>query len=120
MTRSGSAFTRCRGGRISRIRRLAALLATACVLSAVAIASASADAAGDYAKECGSCHGADGKAETPVAKAMKVPALAGRSLAPAAIVDAVRTSPKHKKPSQALDDAALAAVAKYLESGLGS
>ena len=80
-------------------------------LSSAALA---ADGAELFAKNCASCHGADGKAETPAAKAMKVPAVTGTDAA--ATVTAVRESDKHKTASGKLSDEELQAVADYLNS----
>lgn len=47
------------------------------LVAATATAAAAADGAALYKQHCANCHGESGKADTPVAKAMKVPALAG-------------------------------------------
>jgi cytochrome c6 len=71
-----------------------------------------ADAAALYAKSCASCHGPDGKAATPAAAAMKVPAIAGHDAA--ASVSAVKGSDKHKAPAAKLSDEDLEAIAIYI------
>jgi mono/diheme cytochrome c family protein len=76
-------------------------------------AIAAPDGATLYKQKCAGCHGADGKAETPTAKAMKVPALAGKGLAEKDVVDKVRTNEKHKALSK-LSDEELAAIAGAL------
>jgi mono/diheme cytochrome c family protein len=81
------------------------------ILSSAALA---ADGAELFAKNCGSCHGADGKAETPAAKAMKVPAIAGHEAD--GTLSAVRENDKHKAVSGKLSDEELQAVADYLAS----
>jgi mono/diheme cytochrome c family protein len=59
------------------------------------------------------CHGADGKADTAAAKAMKVPPLAGKALAPADVTKQIRTNEKHKSLSK-LTDEELTAIAGAL------
>jgi mono/diheme cytochrome c family protein len=93
--------------------RIVSVLATIFLLS-FSSAALAADGAALFAKNCGSCHGADGKAETPAAKAMKVPAIAGHDAA--ATLTEVRGSDKHKAPSGKLSDEELQAVADYLNS----
>ena len=71
-----------------------------------------ADGAALYAKNCASCHGADGQADTPAAKAMKTPGVAGYEAA--ATVEFVKSSAKHKTPAGKLSDEELQAVATYV------
>ena len=87
------------------------LLVTALLGASVAFAD---DGAALYAKNCAKCHGADGKADTPTAKAMKVPALAGTSLTAAQVVEKLKASAKHKSAVSKLSDADLTAIANNL------
>jgi mono/diheme cytochrome c family protein len=73
-----------------------------------------ADGAALFKTNCAGCHGADGKAETPAAKAMKVPALAGRGLKAEDVVKHVRSSEKHKPVAGKLSDEELAAIGSAL------
>ena len=86
-------------------------LFVACILFATAPALA-ADGAALYAKNCASCHGPDAKAATPVAAAMKAPAIAGYDAAGAAA--SVKTNPKHKVPAGKLSDEDLQAIGAFL------
>jgi mono/diheme cytochrome c family protein len=72
-----------------------------------------ADGAELYKQKCAMCHGADGKADGPAAKAMKVPPLAGKTLAAADVIHQIRTNEKHKSLSQ-LSDEDLTAIAGAL------
>ena len=73
-----------------------------------------ADGAALYQANCASCHGADGNADGPVAKAMNVPPVAGTSLSPEAVVKSVKESDKHKAQSDKLSDEELSAIAGAL------
>src|SRR5262245_8025931 len=70
-----------------------------------------ADGAALYKANCASCHGADGKATTPAAKAMKVPPLAGTALTAEQIVAKVKSSDRHKNVAAKLSDDDLRAIA---------
>ncbi|HTO08806.1 MAG TPA: cytochrome c [Myxococcota bacterium] len=75
------------------------------------VSGAAVEGAALFTKNCAGCHGADGKADSAAAKAMKVPALAGTKLSADDIVKHVRTSPRHKTLSGKLSDEELAAIA---------
>ena len=78
-------------------------LTLAIVIAALAVIAPSlvraADGAGVYKAQCAKCHGEAGKADTPIAKALKVPLLAGdakiAAAAPAEVVKMVKENPKH-------------------------
>jgi mono/diheme cytochrome c family protein len=70
-----------------------------------------------FADQCASCHGPDGKAQTPAGKAMKVPAIAGTTLTPEQVVEKLKTIDKHKSVVGKLSDAELMAIAKAIPSG---
>src|SRR5262245_29783315 len=70
-----------------------------------------ADGAALYKEKCAGCHGVDGKATGAAARAMKVPALAGKDLPAEAAVTNVRTNEKHKSLSAKLSDEELSAIA---------
>src|SRR5215831_3480067 len=91
------------------MRILFALVAAAILLGGtLAVAQ---DGTALYQKNCASCHGADGMANTPAAKAMKVPALAPMHLSPDDIVAKLKASEKHKNVLKKLSDAELTAIA---------
>lgn len=88
---------------------------------AVAVGGISAFAADDgaalYSSNCASCHGANGAAETPVAKAMNVPGLVGTSMSADAIAKHVTESDKHKAQADKLTPKDLAAIGSFIERG---
>ena len=91
--------------------RILGALFVALVLFAPAQALA-ADGAALYASDCASCHGADGKADTPIAAAMKVPAIAGHDAD--SVAPYVKSSDNHKVAAGKLSAEELAAIGAYL------
>ena len=97
---------------LSRLTFLAALVALA-----TSAAAAEPDGAALYQTKCASCHGPDGRGETPVGKALKVSSLLdprwAADDAPAAIAKAVREGvPGMPAMASKLSPAEIEAVAK--------
>jgi len=94
------------------------LLAAAALLTAPT--SALADAAAIFQARCVTCHGADGKAQTPVGRVMKAADLtspAVQGLDAAAMAKVILENPKHHAFASTLsaeDAAALAILVKGL------
>jgi mono/diheme cytochrome c family protein len=97
--------------------RTVAVLLVGSFLCVAGPAFAEEDGAALYTKNCASCHGPDGKAETPAAKAMKVPPLSGLALTPDEVVAKIKASDKHKALAAKLSDAELKAIAGALPKG---
>lgn len=97
--------------------RFAACVALLALVSFSLALPAAADEAADlYKTDCAKCHGADGKADTPVARALKVPPLVGSkwlTASPDEFLAHVRTNPKHKMPMKKLNDDQLRALQVY-------
>jgi mono/diheme cytochrome c family protein len=96
------------------MRIITLIVAAALALGAVPVRAAeSGDAA--WKQHCAKCHGDTGAADTPVAKALKAPAIAGNAklagMGSDEIAKAVKASPKHA--GLKLSDDALQAAAGH-------
>jgi cytochrome c6 len=98
---------------LTTVSRLALVTLASTALFAAPAAFA-ADGAALYKANCAGCHGADGKADTSAAKAMKVPALAGKNLDVDTVLKAIKTNPKHKSLAKKLSDDDIKAIAAAL------
>ena len=71
-----------------------------------------------YGEHCATCHGVDGRADTPVGKAMKVSSLVDpkwTSADPAeALVTAFHANPKHKAVASKVTDDDLRTIAPHV------
>ena len=109
------------GGRESPRRRrdrMRAVFSLALTVFLLGSGSAlAADGAALYTASCASCHGADGKADSTVAKAMNVPPVAGTTLSPEEVVKKVQASDKHKAAVAKLSPEELDAIARALPGG---
>jgi mono/diheme cytochrome c family protein len=95
---------------IASLSVLAFALVTPLLLASTAAAMGHQEA---FEKNCASCHGAEGTADTPVGKAMKIPSFADAGLAdmePEAICEKVKGLDKHKSMLDKVDDATLSAA----------
>jgi mono/diheme cytochrome c family protein len=96
---------------------------TIILLAALTIAGAgisfAADGAALFKQHCASCHGATGKADTPVSKALNVPALAGDAkvagMSDADVIAKIKENPKHASVLKTVTDDDLAALATYVK-----
>ncbi len=100
------------------MRTLLALLSTGAWLCATQLASA-ADGAALYKDNCARCHGETGAADTPVARAMKVPPVKGTSKSAEAIAKYVAENEKHKQQADKLSPERLEAIAKFVAAMSG-
>lgn len=103
-----------------RTIRWTPLLALAGLLPLLVAGAAGADEgdAAAFEANCASCHGADGTADTPVGRAMKVPSLAGSELAEAeaeAICEKVRGIAKHGAALKKVEEADLLAACRAVK-----
>ena len=82
-----------------------------------------ADGAAVYKAQCAKCHGDDGKADSPTAKAMKAPALAGDAklagMSAGDIAKAVKDNKKHASIASKMSDDDLAAAAGQVKTLAG-
>ncbi|MBI3784094.1 MAG: c-type cytochrome [Deltaproteobacteria bacterium] len=103
------------------MRKTAVFLSAIVVASWVGAAGAfAADGAALYKAQCSKCHGDDGKADSPTAKAMKAPALAGNAklagMSAADIAKSVKENKKHASVTAKMSDDDLAAVAGHVKT----
>jgi mono/diheme cytochrome c family protein len=105
---------------VRQIRRLTqiALPALALLVFTALPAMAGADGEALYNQHCSTCHGKDGKADTPVGKALHAAHLVDPKYASeesdAGVTHAIRTLPKHKSVSGQVSDDDLKAIAAYI------
>ena len=92
------------------MRIIAAALAGLVILVFATPIAVAADGGALFAKNCASCHGADGGADTPVGKAMKIPVINAHDVA--GTIKEIRESDRHKTISPKLNDEELAAIAE--------
>jgi mono/diheme cytochrome c family protein len=104
--------------RKERLMRYAISLMTGLTL-AVGSVSLAADGEALFKKNCASCHGETGKADTAAGKALKVPALAGdakvAAMADADVVAKIKSNDKHAAVLKKVTDADVAALATYVK-----
>ena len=71
-----------------------------------------------YAEHCAKCHGATGRADTPVGKAMKVPSLVDPKWASVdtaeTLVTTFHANPKHKAIESKVNDDELRAISTHV------
>ncbi len=95
------------------------LIGTASLLLLVGSVAFAADGAAIYKAQCAKCHGDTGKADTGVAKAMKVPALAGdanlQKMSEADVAARIKGNAKHPPAIKGLSDEDMKAVAAYVK-----
>jgi cytochrome c6 len=95
------------------------LIGTASLLLLTGSVALAADGAAIYKAQCAKCHGDTGQADTGVAKAMKVPALAGdanlQKMSEADVVARIKGNAKHPSAVKGLSDDDVKAVAAYVK-----
>jgi high-affinity iron transporter len=98
------------------VRKLVAGAAFASLVGPVP--ALAADGAKVFADHCATCHGKTGEADTPAAKMLKAPALAGdakvASMPAADLTALVKANPKHASMLKTLSDDDLGAVVGYV------
>ncbi len=105
---------------MERIARIAAgMVVTLSLVAGLATLAGGSDAGEElYAANCAKCHGDDGRAQTPVGKAMKATSLVDPQWAAedsaSALVSAFRENSKHKAIAGKLSDEDLLAIAGHV------
>lgn len=100
--------------------KLRILLFAAIFAVAVAPAARAADGAAIYKDNCAKCHGATGTADTPAAKALKVPSLHDdanlKKMTAEDIAKRIKGNEKHPPPVKGMSDADVDAAAGYVKT----
>ncbi len=107
------------------IQRCLALSIALALLTAITSGLAWAgDGEALYGEHCATCHGADGRADTPLGKALKVPSLVDPKWTSAdtaeALVTAFHANPKHKTVESKVTDDELRAIATHVAKLAGA
>lgn len=97
------------------------LLLVAAALSLAAVPAAhAADGATIYKDNCAKCHGATGTADTPAAKALKVPSLHGdenvKKMSAADVAARIKGNAKHPPAVKDLSQADMDAAAAFVKT----
>jgi len=102
----------------SRLLLIAAALSLS--VAPAARAAGAPDGAAIYKANCAKCHGATGTADTPAAKALKVPSLHDdanvKKMSAADIAARIKGNAKHPPPVKGLSQADMDAVAAYVKT----
>lgn len=93
------------------------IVVVAVVVLLVAPAAWAVDGATVYKESCAKCHGETGKADTPAAKALKVPPLQDDAkvakMTEQEVAERIKTNEKHPPTVKKLGDAEVEAAAAY-------
>ncbi len=96
-----------------------ASLALVALFALASAGTAGADAAASWKSKCQSCHGADGKSDTPMGKGMKAPDLTAPAIQEqdtAALVAASVAIKQHAASFGSLSDAEKTALIEHVKS----
>ena len=104
--------------RIAPTRWIALLLLTSIGAAPIAAFAAEPDGSALFQANCAKCHGPDGKANTPVSKAMKAPSLMDSTIVTKGdtrmLVERIGAIDKHKPITSKLSPEELNAIAKHV------
>jgi mono/diheme cytochrome c family protein len=99
------------------------VMGAAVLLLLAGSAARAADGAAVFKAQCAKCHGDAGASDTSIAKAMKIPALAGdanvQKMSEADVVARIKENKKHPAPVKSLGDDDINAVAAHVKGLAG-
>ena len=95
------------------------LLVSVALLGGAPLSTATADGPSVYAERCASCHGADGRGQTPVGRALGIPSFEGQRFDVEGVGTLLRESKSHASVDGEAIESELAALVEAMNALAG-